>query len=221
MIAPVTKTCSTCGDEKPVTEFYASKSNSGWCIECKRSYQREWYRRHSSAAPAGTKIRCGSCGRELDLQRTRAETRNTGVCYRCRQLKGTQGPKYDSAAICERIKDGVLYREIAEEFGCATSTVKAVAARYGLQRTGEYVPPERPEPDVPKDRSAALAKALEYQKTCWDHYARNQGRKRTPYSGVTADQVIDGMTEDLKGRERWRGRITLLCLVLDMAKEGA
>lgn len=170
---------------------------------------------------------CSTCGVEYALS---AFPKNRRQCRTCRQAyvrrwtrgnrarinsrqpKGSGAPT-DHAAICRRLKEGALHREIAAEFGCVASTVKAIAARYGLQRTPLYVAPERPEAQIPADTSAALAMAVEAQRLCWDHYARNQGRKRTPYSGVTAEQVIDGITKD------WRQRVRLMCEVLDMARE--
>lgn len=68
MIREATKTCSKCGETKPVTAF---PPRYGWCTECKRAYDREYKRRRRGSAPK----------RRLDYDRI-AEQLRADLTYR-------------------------------------------------------------------------------------------------------------------------------------------
>lgn len=221
MILEATKLCSGCGQERPLTAFYAGKTN-GRCRDCTRVYQRAWYRRNRGP----TYIECRECGHKLQTRGVRGLTLETGVCAACRRpkLRG-DGNRLDHDAVRRRLLAGDLYRDIAMQLGCALSTVKAIARRYGLQRTGK--------------RPAAATPAWRTRKVRWlieqhggDHMAaaveafrraeqwrEDRQRRRGPgvqseFRDVTAEDVVDVAVED------WKQRVRLMCKVLDRAKEG-
>lgn len=68
-----TKTCTNCGETKPVTEFGADKRKrdglTSWCKECKRREQRERYANNRDVLKARVQRIQAEDRRELEWYR--------------------------------------------------------------------------------------------------------------------------------------------------------
>lgn len=182
MIAPETKTCNSCGDTKPVTEFVQGKHKNK-CKACWADYTRQWRKRRKLGLTGQGR------GRPKILKK---------VCRVCGEFK-----KRDEYYI--------------DQHGCARSECKECSA--ALVKDWRERNPEHNRQLDKEYKRRRYERDPEAMRQRWRYY--NLRRKLRPAveayrtgSGVTADQVIDGMTEN------WRERVRLMCEVLDMAREG-
>lgn len=196
MIREATKECSRCGESKPLSEFIRAAQRNV-CKPCWAAYTREWRRLkkrgltgHRIGRPKLTEKVCKVCG-ELKRRDEYYIDRRGAIrpaCKRCESQNAMRWHRENrdrSRRLNQEYKRRVYERD--------PEAMRRKWRLYSLRR--------KLRPAVDAYRSAKL------------HYGASEGREATPFAGIIADQIIDGMTKD------WRERIRLMCQVLDMAKD--